>query len=71
MLFDINFAYGAFFVCLALFIGSLSQIYIQLKLVEAQIGAKVAVKYDFGTMGINLMLWSGLTAWLFHINFLS
>lgn len=63
-------AYTAFFCTFSFMLGSIAQMGITLVLTYGQIvGRDTPVKWDFKPLGINLMLWSGLTAFLWHYNF--
>lgn len=63
-------AYAAFFFTFSFLLGSIAQMGIVLALKCSQIiGRDGEVSWNFKPLGINLMLWSGLTAFLWHYNF--
>jgi len=63
-------AYAAFFCTLSFMIGSIAQTVIVLVLTYGQIvGRGDTIQWNFKPLGINLMVWSGLTAFLWHYNF--
>ncbi len=63
-------AYIAFFFSLAFLVGAIVQMTIEVILTVAQIiGRTGSVTWNFTYMGINLMLWTGMTAFLFLYNF--
>lgn len=71
MIFGIDFTYGAFFVALSLLVGAVAQIISQVVLLHAQIVGRptVDVQWDLTATVTNLMVWTGVTAWFWHLNF--
>ena len=63
-------AYAGFFFCFAFMVGSFLQTFIHLVTTYALVvGRKQDVSWNFRQLGLNVMLWTGMTAFLWHYNF--
>lgn len=63
-------AYFGFFFTISFLVGTIAQTIIQLVLAYAQtVGRDEDISWDFTSVGRNLMLWLGLSAFLWHYNF--
>ena len=62
--------YIAFFVCLSLTIGTITTYVVDVLIcIALLVGRSGDVTWNFTWQSINLMVWSGLTVFLWHYNF--
>ncbi len=64
-------AYAGFFFSFAFMVGAFFQAFMYLTLITAQIVGRPQseVSWDYKALGRNIMLWTGVTAFLWHYNF--
>lgn len=63
-------AYYCFFFSFAFLVGAFFQAFVDLTILIARLTARdESIKWDFKQLGRNIMLWTGMTVFLWHYNF--